>query len=62
MKMASVGNENFAAPMEQRSEVSFNKDFKLIATLYTGSFFSKKYHSGCNWSQVAAATKRGLRS
>jgi hypothetical protein len=33
MKMASVGNKNFAKPMEQRSEVTFNKDFKLIATL-----------------------------
>lgn len=33
MKMASVGNKNFAAPVEQHSEVAFNKDFKMIATL-----------------------------
>ncbi|WP_185260106.1 hypothetical protein [Elizabethkingia anophelis] len=33
MKMASVGNKNFAAPIEQYSEVAFNKDFKMIATL-----------------------------
>lgn len=34
MKMASVGNKNFAAPTEQRSEVAFNNDLNLLQHLH----------------------------
>lgn len=43
MKMASVGNKNFAAPVEQYSEVAFNKDFKMIATLTPVTSSGEKY-------------------